>query len=111
MKGSRFKLPPLKLPADLTQDERDEAMESEVARNLRCFRQGFIAVLGEELGSAVYLVATHEADKPNSKLAPNVSRAVVGKWARRVRENLGLGLEFPAKARAGRKAKAQEVKT
>lgn len=110
MKGSRFNLPPLKLPAGLTSEEIDEAMESEAARNLHCFKIGLVAALGHELGGAVHEIVTGKADKPNGELAPSYTRAAVSRAACRVRRHLGLSIECPNKARAGRKAKAQEVK-
>ncbi len=69
-------------------------------------RVGIGITLGRELGDAVFADLTGVADRPNTSLAPNTSRAVVSKWACRCRKNLGLGLRVPGNARPSRKGRA-----
>ena len=86
--------------ATAIEPELDERITAAHAVGLQ---SGFIAVLGRTLGPAVLTGAAGQADSSKVALAPGLSRAVTSKWICRVRRNIGLQVEHPLKARAGRK--------
>lgn len=64
---------------------------------------GVTCVLGKSLGRAALAHATGLEYVPESPNEPGHSRAIVSKWACRMRKNTGQEVTFPRKARAGRK--------
>ena len=91
---------------DLATDD-DESNDRVVAAQIEGFRHGLLACKGLARSNAIF-AALFDADCPNTKLAPGVHRAVLSKDICEVRRNLGLPVENPLKARAGRAPSANK---
>jgi hypothetical protein len=98
-----------RLPEQLEALFHDEMEEFATKCLLAGFEQGLCACHGSEVGGAVFASLMGTATRPNTELAPSVSRAWVSKAINRVRRHLGIPIENPAKAH-GRGVEAQRKK-